>query len=99
MYLWGFIAAYRLRKLRPDDPGAYWAPALPLLCVIGFVASLCAIAIGCVPPSQFGNGNPWVYVAIVGGGILLLGLVIPVLLLWARKPSWQAPAGPEVAAS
>jgi hypothetical protein len=40
-----------------------------------------------------------VYVAIVGGGILLLGLVIPALLLWARKPSWQAPAQPEVAAS
>ena len=37
--------------------------------------------------------------AIVGGGILLLGLVIPVLLLWARKPSWQTPAEPEVAAA
>ena len=99
MYLWMFIAAYRLRKLQPDHPRGYRAPALTLQCVVGFIASLCAIGIGFVPPSQFGDGNPLVYVAIVGGGILLLGLVIPALLLWARKPSWQAPAQPEVAAS
>jgi amino acid transporter len=99
MYLWMFIAAYRLRKLQPDHPRGYRAPALPLLCVVGFVASLCAIAIGFVPPSQFGDGNPWVYVAIVGGGILLLGLLIPAALLWARKPSWQVSAAPEVTKS
>ena len=98
MYLWLFIAAYRLRKLQPDHPRGYRAPALPLLCVVGFVASLCAIGIGFVPPSQFGDGNPLLYVAIVGGGILLLGLIIPGLLLWARKPSWQASAEPEVTA-
>jgi amino acid transporter len=89
MYLWLFIAAYRLRKLQPDHPRGYRAPALPFFCVLGFVASLAAIAIGFVPPSQFGDGSPWAYVAIVGGGILLLGLVIPALLLWLRKPSWH----------
>ena len=99
MYLWLFIAAYRLRKLQPDHPRGYRAPALTLQRVVGFIASLCAIAIGFVPPSQFGGGSPLVYVAIVGGGILLLGLVIPVLLLWARKPSWQVPAESEAAAS
>jgi amino acid transporter len=99
MYLWMFIAAYRLRKLQPDRPRGDRAPAMPLLCVVGFLASACAIGIGFVPPSQFGDGNPWVYVAIVGGGILLLGLVIPVLLLWARKPSWQVPAEAEEAAA
>jgi amino acid transporter len=97
MYLWMFIAAYRLRTLQPDHPRGYRAPALKLQCVVGFIASLCAIAIGFVPPSQFGDGNPLAYVAIVGGGILLLGLVIPVLLLWARKPSWQATSQPEAA--
>jgi amino acid transporter len=94
MYLWLFIAAYRLRKLQPDRPRGYVAPALPFWCALGFIASLCAIAIGFVPPSQFGDGSPWLYAAIVGGGILVLGLVIPVLLLWARKPSWHVTTHP-----
>jgi hypothetical protein len=29
--------------------------------------------------------------AIVGGGLLLLGLLIPHLFLRLRKPSWRAP--------
>jgi glutamate:GABA antiporter len=95
MYLWMFIAAYRLRTLQPDHPRGYVAPALRLWCVVGFIASLCAIAIGFVPPSQFGDGSPWLYVAIVGGGILILGLIVPALLLWARKPSWQMDAPAE----
>jgi len=99
MYLWLFIAAYRLRQLQPDHPRGYTAPALPFWCVLGFIASLCAIAIGFVPPSQFGDGSPWLFVAIVGGGILLLGLVIPWLLLRFRKPSWQVTPKPEEAAS
>ena len=57
---------------------------------MGFVSSLAAITIGFVPPSQFGAGSPLVFVAIVGGGILLLGVVIPLLLVKLRKPSWQA---------
>ncbi|MFZ2528122.1 MAG: APC family permease [Rhodococcus sp. (in: high G+C Gram-positive bacteria)] len=97
VYLWLFIAAYRLRKLQPDHPRGYRAPALPLLCAVGFIASLAAIAISFVPPSQFGSGNPWVFVAIVGGGIALLGLIIPLLLITLRKPSWKLPdENPEV---
>lgn len=41
------------------------------------------------------DGSPWLFVAIVGGGILLLGLVIPALLIRFRKPSWQATPKPE----
>lgn len=89
VYLWLFVAAYRLRKIAPDHPRGYRAPALPLLCGVGLVASIAAIAISFVPPSQFGGGSPWVFVGIVGGGILLLGLIIPGLLIWLRKPSWQ----------
>lgn len=89
VYLWLFIAAYRLRKLQPDHPRGYRAPALPLLCTVGFVASICAIGISFVPPSQFGDGSPWTFVAIVGGGILILGLIIPVVLIKTRKPSWR----------
>ena len=95
MYLWLFIAAMNLRKRQPDHPRGYRAPFLNVLCVVGFAASLAAILISFVPPSQFGGGNPLIFVAIVGGGILLLGVVIPFLLVKFRRPSWQvAPSTP-----
>jgi amino acid transporter len=89
VYLWLFVSAYRLRKLRPDHPRGYRAPALPLLCAVGFVSSTAAIAISFVPPSQFGSGSPWAFVGIVGGGMLILGLLIPLVLIKTRKPSWR----------
>ena len=91
MYLWLFMAAYNLRKRQPDHPRGYRAPALTLLCVLGFASSLAAILISFVPPSQFGGGSPAVFVLIVGGGILLLGAIIPFLLVKFRKPSWKPP--------
>lgn len=97
VYLWLFISAYRLRKLQPDHPRGYRAPALPLLCVVGFVSSLAAIAISFVPPSQFGGGSPWMFVGIVGGGMLILGLLIPLVLIKTRKPSWKIADHPSAA--
>jgi amino acid transporter len=96
LYLSLFVAAYNLRKRQPDHPRGYRAPALTLLCAVGFISSLAAIAISFVPPSQFGGGSAATFVAIVGGGILLLGVVIPLLLVKFRKPSWKTPeAGQE----
>ncbi|MFC8454553.1 APC family permease [Kitasatospora sp. NPDC057223] len=91
VYLLMFVAAIRLRRTQPDHPRGYRAPALVLTCVTGFVASAAAMVIGFVPSSQFGNGSVWVYIAIVGGGLLLLGVVIPYLFLRLRKPSWRMP--------
>jgi amino acid transporter len=88
VYLWLFVAAMRLRRLQPDHPRGYRAPALPVLCVVGFIASLAAIGIGFVPPSQFGGDNPATFVAIVGSGILLLGVIIPYALVRFRRPGW-----------
>jgi amino acid transporter len=99
VYLWLFISAYKLRKTQPDHPRGYRAPALPLLCVVGFVSSLAAIGISFVPPSQFGDGSPWAFVAIVGGGLLLLGLIIPFALVKLRKPSWKVDDGPAAPAT
>jgi amino acid transporter len=89
VYLSLFVAAMNLRKNQPDHPRGYRAPMLPVLCVVGFISSLAAIGISFVPPSQFSDGSPWIFVAIVGSGIGILGVVVPLLLVKFRKPSWK----------
>ncbi|MER7752848.1 APC family permease [Kitasatospora sp. NPDC097643] len=91
MYLLMFLAAIQLRRKQPDHPRGYRAPLLTTICVVGFIASALAMAIGFVPSSQFGGSSVWAYIAIVGGGLLLLGLVIPFAFLKARKPGWRQP--------
>lgn len=98
VYLLMFVAAVRLRKSQPDHPRGYRAPMLVGLCGVGFAASLAALLIGFVPPSQFGGGSPGVYVLIVGGGALGLGLLVPFLFYKLRKPSWRLPESEEVSA-
>jgi hypothetical protein len=91
MYLLMFVAAVRLRRNDPDHPRGYRAPMLVALCGVGFAASLAALLVGFVPPSQFGSGDPLVYFLIVGGGALGLGLLVPFLFYKLRKPSWKLP--------
>ncbi|ALO09503.1 Amino acid permease-associated region [Streptomyces venezuelae] len=93
VYLLMFAAAIRLRKTQPDHPRGYRAPALRVLCVVGLLASLAALCIGFIPSSQFGSGSVWAYIAIIGGGLVILGFLIPWAFLKFRKPSWKtAPA-------
>ncbi|MEW1888960.1 APC family permease [Streptomyces sp. NPDC085659] len=99
VYLLMLVAAVRLRKTQPDHPRGYRVPALGLLCSVGLLASLAALAIGFVPPSQFGGASVGVYVAIVGGGLVVLGLLIPWLFLKLRKPGWRTAAADEEVAS
>ncbi len=66
MYLLMFVAAIQLRRKHPDHPRGYRAPMLVGMCGIGFAASLAALLVGFIPPSQFANGNAGVYFAIVG---------------------------------
>jgi amino acid transporter len=89
MYLLMFVAAVRLRRKEPDHPRGYRAPMLVGLCGIGFAASLAALLVGFVPPSQFGSGNAGMYVLVVGGGALGLGLLVPYLFYRFRKPAWR----------
>jgi amino acid transporter len=88
MYLSMFVAAYNLRKRQPDHPRGYRAPALTLLCAVGFLSSLAAVMIGFVPPSQLAFSTA-AYLFFVGGGVVLLGVIVPLLFLWLRKPSWK----------
>src|SRR6478752_9561297 len=100
MYLLMFVAAVRLRRNDPEHARGFRAPMLVTLCGVGFAASLAALLVGFVPPSQFASGNPAVYFAIVGGGALGLGLLVPFLFYHFRKPSWKQPeTEAEVAAS
>jgi len=92
VYLLMFAAAMRLRKTHPDHPRGYRAPALGLICTVGLLASLAALAIGFVPPSQFGGGSVWAYALFIGSGLLVLGFLIPWAFLKFRKPSWRTAA-------
>ncbi|MGO4258001.1 APC family permease [Marmoricola sp. RAF53] len=89
MYLLMFVAAVRLRRDKPDHERGFRAPALVLLCVVGFVSSLAALLIGFVPSSQFGGDSTFLYVGIVASGALGLGLLVPFLFYKSRKPSWK----------
>jgi putative glutamate/gamma-aminobutyrate antiporter len=95
VYLLMFISARNLRKRQPDVKRGYTAPALTFLCVVGFLASIAAIVIGFVPPSQFENNSAGVYALVILAGTALLGLLPPYLFLRFRKPSWKQ-AGAEV---
>jgi glutamate:GABA antiporter len=89
MYLLMFVAAVRLRRTAPDHPRGFRAPMLVALCGTGFAASLAALLVGFVPPSQFGSGDTVVYFVVVAGGALGLGLLVPYLFYKLRKPSWR----------
>jgi len=88
MYVLLFITGIQLRRKQPDHPRGYRAPWLWVLCIVGAVSSVLAFAIGFIPPSQFGGGGS-AYLAIVGGGVLIVGILIPIALLVFRKPSWK----------
>jgi glutamate:GABA antiporter len=94
MYVLMFIAAIRLRRSQPDHPYGYRAPALGLLCFLGTVSSVAALVIGFIPPSQFAHTNPLTYALLILAGILVIGILPPILMDRLRKPTWKA-ARPE----
>jgi len=89
MYVLMFIAAIGLRRRQPDHPRGYRAPALFVLCALGIVSSVSALVVGFIAPSQFGRSNWLVYAAFVLGGIVLIGLVPPLLMDRLRRPDWK----------
>ncbi len=51
---------------------------------------MAALAIGFIPPSQFGHSNPLTYAIEILAGILAIGIAPPLLMDRLRKPSWKA---------
>jgi len=90
MYVLMFAAAIKLRRSQPDHARGYRAPALGLLCLLGAGSSVAALGIGFIPPSQFGHSNPLVYAGLILAGILVIGILPPLLLDRLRKPEWKA---------
>jgi amino acid transporter len=93
MYVLMFIAAMRLRRSQPGHARGYRAPVLGLLCVLGGASSVVALALGFVPPSQFGPSNPLVYAVLILAGVLAIGVLPPLLMDRLRKPAWKADGG------
>jgi glutamate:GABA antiporter len=89
MYVLMFVAALRLRRSQPAHNRGYRAPALGLLCFVGAASSIAALVIGFVPPAQFGHVNAVTYIALILGGIFLIGLLPPFLLDRFRQPGWK----------
>jgi amino acid transporter len=93
MYVLMFVAAIRLRRSQPDHARGYRAPALGVLCLLGAGSSVAALVIGFITPSQFGRSNPLVYAILILAGILVIGILPPLLLDRLRKPEWKATSG------
>jgi hypothetical protein len=84
-----FVAAVRLRRKQSDHARGYRAPALRLLCFVGAVSSVTALVIGFIAPSQFGHLNRLLYALLILGGILVIGIVPPLLMDRLRNPEWK----------
>jgi amino acid transporter len=89
MYVLMFLAAFRLRRTQPERQRGYRAPALTLLCLLGALSSVTAFTIGFVPPSQFGHMNPLTYAVLILAGVLVIGVLPPVLMDRFRRPGWE----------
>lgn len=94
MYVLMFISAQRLRRRQPDHPRGYRTPNLGLLCLLGVLSSLTAFVIGFVPPSQLGHQSVLVYAGLILAGLLVIGLIPPLLMDRLRKPEWKTAAEP-----
>jgi glutamate:GABA antiporter len=95
MYVLMFVAARNLRRRQSEHPRGYRAPALITICMVGIVASLAACVVGLLPPSQLGHASTPLYVSAMLGGVLVIGVLPPVLLYRLRRPAWKAGAGDE----
>ncbi len=90
MYVLMFSSAVRLRRTQPDHPRGYKVRWLRLLCVLGVASSVTAFVIGFVPPSQLGHQSAVVYGLLILAGIVIIGILPPLLLYRFRKPGWKA---------
>ena len=50
---------------------------------------MAALIIGFIAPSQFGHSNSLDYALFILGGILVIGIIPPLLMHRLRQPGWK----------
>lgn len=92
MYILMFIAALRLRYSHPKVYRPYKVPfgnvGMWLIVILGTLASLFAITIGFIPPSQLVTGNLFFYEMFLIVGLFVM-CVIPLIIYQCKKPAWK----------
>ncbi|QVL57072.1 MAG: amino acid permease [Simkaniaceae bacterium] len=91
MYIFMFISAIRLRYTHAHVPRVYKIPhphkGIWFVASLGMLASIFAIIIGFVPPTQLATGSRLVYHALLFFGLLVM-IAIPLIIYQFKKPSW-----------
>lgn len=91
MYLVMFAAAIRLRYTRPHVPRTYKIPnphkGMWLIASMGMIASLFAIGLSFLPPSQLEVGNLLFYELFLFIGLGAM-IALPLIMHSFRKPQW-----------
>jgi putative glutamate/gamma-aminobutyrate antiporter len=95
MYMVMFLAAMRLRRMKPDVERGFRSPAIHVVGWLGLLASVAAFVIGFVEPTGT-TGSQTTYTLLLVAGIVVLGCG-PFILYPLRKPSWKT-SSPEEAA-
>lgn len=91
MYILMFIAAIRLRYTKPHVPRAYRIPyphkGMWLTASTGIFASILAILLCFIPPTQIDTGSLLFYHSFLIIGLIIM-CVIPLIIYQCRKPHW-----------
>ena len=87
-------AFIRLRRTAPGRKRGFKVPGGKageiIVCAVGIIGALLALALSFLPPSQITTGSPAVYVGIIVAGVALF-VAIPLIVYAMRKPSWRNP--------
>jgi amino acid transporter len=89
MYVLMFVAARNLRRRESEHQRGYRAPALVIMCAVGTLSSVAAAIVGLLPPSQLGHVETPAYALALLGGVVLIGVLPPILLHRLRRPDWK----------
>lgn len=91
MYILMFITAVKLRYKKPNVVRTYRVPfenpGMWMLCIMGIFASLFAIALCFVPPSNIEVQSTFKYVLFLICGLLIM-VLIPHCIHFQKKPHW-----------
>ncbi|MES2344977.1 MAG: APC family permease [Chlamydiota bacterium] len=91
MYILMFISAIRLCYTKPHVPRAYKVPfakkGMWFFASLGILASILAIIIGFVPPTQLVTGSLIFYDSFLVIGLLIM-IGIPLAIYQFKKPGW-----------